>query len=653
MAVPPEPDNIVRLVVQGAQEVTEAPAAAAKPARSATPSGPPPQPSPSRGEGNGDGAAVGRGDNDGGSRGGAIKMHDGTMLPIVPLGIHGETHFYLDASRQLRGLTSRDHQRLGLLALFGTRSDLLYRYFPRTDRKGDTTGWRPEECAELLMKECARRGIWNGAERERGVGAWADENGGLVLHCGDAVLYRGQWREPGAIYGRHVYPAASPTPRPAPEPAGTGPSGPAETVLSMLKTWRWKKPETSPHLLLGWQCAAMVGGALDWRPMAWVTGGPGTGKTTLQKKPLALVLDDGGLVAVSDSSAAGIWQKLGKATLPVLLDEQEAEEDNRKGLAVIKLARQAASGGVVLRGGASHEGAEFQARSCFLFSSILVPPLPPQDRSRMAILELEPLLPGQVLPALEPAALAVLGGQLRRRMVDQWHRLPATLEAYRLALAVRGHSSRGADQFGTILACLDLAMSDEMPTSDTLELWADLLAPSDEDLGEENSDQYSCLNHLLTSAPDVHRSGIRRTVGDWIEIAIGRRKEEGGNGDPAEANLALALVGVKVAFDPKDSRWWFMVANAHRGLEAIFASTKWAGKSGTIGVWIQSLKRLTEAQPSGPQRYSGAHLRGVKVPLMYVMPDMMPGAPVGAAGGASQWVIPGDDTDSGGATRAP
>jgi hypothetical protein len=44
-------------------------------------------------------------------------------------------------------------------------------------------------------------------DRVRGRGCWRDSEGGLVVYCGDAVLYRDVWRPPGMIE-EFVYPAA-------------------------------------------------------------------------------------------------------------------------------------------------------------------------------------------------------------------------------------------------------------------------------------------------------------------------------------------------------------------------------------------------------------------------------------------------------------
>ena len=107
--------------------------------------------------------------------------------PVKPLGVHGDSYFYLDAQAQIRELKAGKHGRLEILALFGTRTKLLHSAFPRHKRDGTVDGWRAEQAAEALMVECARRGIWDPAQRLRGPGAWMGENGELILHCGHAV----------------------------------------------------------------------------------------------------------------------------------------------------------------------------------------------------------------------------------------------------------------------------------------------------------------------------------------------------------------------------------------------------------------------------------------------------------------------------------
>lgn len=552
----------------------------------------------------------------GGGDGGALQLPD--KCPVTPLGVLGDVFFYLDAMQQLRPLPAREHSRLGILALFGSRNFMLEDFWPRKTRTtgegGEeifiTTGWKPERAAEALMASAAARGVWNPIERVRGRGAWIGDNGELFLHCGDVVLAGGKWCEPGLL-GKHVYPASSPTLRPAFDREGRGANNTADWLFALLKSWNWRRKEIDALLLLGWIGAALVGGALDWRPLAWITGGAGTGKSTLHK--LIGRLFDSGLVQVSETSPAGIWQKLGHSTLPVEIDELEAEEDNRRTNAVIKLARQAASGGLILRGGADHQAAEFTARSCFMFSSVLMPPLLGQDRSRMAILELGELQ-GETPPDLAPAKLREAGSKLLRRLVDGWPRMAETLEIYRTSLLTKGHSARGADVFGTLLACADLMLKDRTPDSDSVAEFTDKLdAVHMAEIDDNARDEERCLQHILSSAIVV-AGGVKRSVAEYIERAASDNHEDDWQG----ASRVLGTYGMKVL--RKTVPYVFAVANYHVELAKLFEGTHWGGRSGTMGVWVQALRRLPGAERSTENvRCGGTSGKATLMPISLVV----------------------------------
>lgn len=559
-----------------------------------------------RGRGAGDGAAVPNVE----LRGDGLPVD----CPVEPLGVLGRAYYYLDALRQLSCLPANEHSRLNLQALFGDRVGLLYDWHPRITKEGHVESWRPERVAEALMVACARAGVWDVFGRVRGPGAWLGEDGGLVLHAGDQILEvpgrppRGPdgatWlvREPGRI-GERVYPAAPRGPMPDQRRQPAGPDGPGQAALALLATWRWERGDIDARLLLGWIACAMIGGALKWRPLAWVTGDKGTGKSTLHDVIKGLLGGDRAVISVSDVSAAGIWQKLGHASLPVAVDELEADEDNRRTLNVIKLARQASSGGVIMRGGADHTASEFIARSCFLFSSILVPPLQSQDKSRMAMLSLHDLPPGQAPPKLDPASLIALGARCRRRLIDGWHRLPEVLEIYRAQLAAAGHGGRGSDQFGTLLAAADLVLHDALPSGDELgSLTAQLGATDLAERDDDARDHERCLAHLLTSMPDyLWRSGRRQAIAGLIATAAGAHPARAASWDAIDreaaerdAAEALALAGLRVV--RVDATRYLAVANAHQGLAGVYSGTQWAGRSGTSGVWVQALRRIDGAR---------------------------------------------------------
>lgn len=529
--------------------------------------------------------------------------------PVVPLGTHEDVYYYIDSCRQLRPMGYKEHGRLPILSLFAKCPEYLHNNWPRINEKGESSGWRPEMVSEALMSAAARAGILDIVDRVRGPGAWTDEDGSLVFHCGDILYADGKILEPGQV-GRHIYPSAPEKPRPSEEPSHIQA---AETLLELLKSWNWRRGKdhdfADAHLLLGWIAASMIGGALKWRPMVWITGDKATGKSTLHDL-LKLVHGAGGLIHATDPTAAGLWQSVGHASLPIALDELESEADNRKNQNIIKLARHAASGGTTLRGGSDHKGTSFTARSCFLFSSILIPPLLGQDVSRMAILQLDKL-EGVSAPHLKPKDLAEIGSIFRKRLMEQWSRFADTLALYRECLHKTGHGGRSSDQFGTLLACADLLLYSCLPAEKDLQRWGDVLKRSTLAEAEDDiADSDRCLSHLLSSICDVFRDGKRRTVGSWIQQAAGTGTQIVDD----DANKVLASFGLRV--EKKDDKAFLLAANSHQGMTAIFRDTVWAGMPGSTGVWVQSLRRVSGAEASkSSTNFGGAPARFTRLPL--------------------------------------
>lgn len=548
--------------------------------------------------------------------------------PVVPLGKFSTNFYYLDAKRQLVELPGREHSRLGILTLFDHAKDFLYQHFPRHDKEGTVTGWRPERVAEALMATCGVRGIWNPSDRERGRGAWLGEHGELILHTGQQVVTFApnprSWgdrivREAGVI-GRHVYPADEDVGAPAGGPEAD-PGAAARDLLEQLRTWKWRRPEIDPILLLGWIGAGMIGGALDWRAIVWITGGRGTGKSTLHE--LLHGVFDGTLIKLADTSEAYIRQRLKHQTLPVLLDESESEEDNRKLNGIVKLARIAASGGKIGRGGADHNAVEFTMRSAFMFGSILLPPLLGQDRSRISILELGELASGTARVDATRARWAACGMQLRRRMVDGWGRWRTTLDWYREALAGVGHSRRGQDQLGTLLAAADLLLFDGDANAATGGEWiAELRAADLAEIEDDERDEDRCIKHLLFISVDPFRNGSRRTLAEWVRIAAAWAGQED---ERDQAAKVLQTYGLKV--QGRAEKAVLLIANYHPQLGELFRETHWAGRSGSMGVWVQAMRRLPGAERAGAVYFAGPTSRATSVPLLSVLPRTDPDAP--------------------------
>lgn len=537
---------------------------------------------------------------------------DGEIFPGCPvhaLGVHGETFFYLDWLGQLQAVTNHTKDRMR--GIFGGRSDILQDWFPQFNKGGEVSGWSQEHCATQMVRACTERGVWNAFERVRGLGAWPDDEGGVILHCGDAILHKGAWKSPGMIED-YVYPSAVRVPRPLDEFIDEGDDSPGQRALDALGTWNWLRPEIDPYLLLGWACGAIFGGALDWRPLVWVTGDAGTGKSTLQKLMRSIMGGEGAILQSTDATEASVRQFLMQSTIPVALDEIEAESDSRKVQAVVKLARQAASGGVILRGGSDHKGQEFKARSAFMFSSILVTSLLDQDISRIALLELMPLERGATPPNPAPRAWEKIGRGLRTRIIDGWPRLHETLELYRNALGRSGHSARGSDQFGTLLALADLALYDDAPPVSRCDRWAEKLSAAViEEQTDQSTDWQRCLNHLFGQQLDMFRGGDRHTVGRYVMTAA--RLDTDGPVAEDTAARALASVGLRVYGTRENAQ--LAVANAHPGLARLFEGTQWHAGAGQRGVWAQAMKRIPGSAAMANTRFEMVSSRAQRFPL--------------------------------------
>lgn len=533
--------------------------------------------------------------------------------PVTAIGVDGDNVVMLDVLQQI--VASNNLTRFQLSRIFGGNIPLLREQFP------SKSSFDQEGANAAIIAACTELGVVDLQQRVRETGAWPDIDGDLIWHCGDQVLGRGErggdnWQPPGLI-GEHVYPAKPRAPRPA-DCTDEDCYYAASELLAVLETWHWQRGTLDARLMLGWVAAGMVGGALDWRPMGWTTGDAATGKSTLQKLIHAVAGGDTGMVVSTDASEAGIRQLLMMSTRPVWLDEAEAEADNRKMDAVVKLARQASSGGQVLRGGAEHKGATFRVRSAMMFSSILMPPMKDQDLSRLVVFKLRAHEDGATPPRIDPAHWAGIGARLRRAIWTRWHELHEFLEHYRAGLAEAGHDGRGADQFGILLALADLVTWVDEPHGDVSEPYVNALAADivRTDIGRA-ADWERCMLHLFSQRLDIHRQGAKGTVGEWILTAAGidgDHRETCGE-DAKAAQRQLRRFGLNVS-GAGHQHALVEIANDHVELRRLFADTAWGG-----GVHRQAVERIdgwSVPEKSG-RTWAGVAVRVSHFPLASVI----------------------------------
>lgn len=536
--------------------------------------------------------------------------------PVIPLGENDGLHFYLSVNRQFRVMDS--HDAMALRGLFASRIDWLWSFIPKfKEQTGEQTNWDAARTADSLIDACGKRGPFDPAEKLRGVGAWRGPKGQLILHAGDEVFDGQEWREPGFI-AEFVYPGAPALPKPFVYSSEENErrrqeqafQSEIEAFLSMLDSWHWAAEfeqdadtglarvlERGEHrlsslLVLGWIACALVGGALEWRPMIWLTGEAATGKTTLQK--LIAIVMGASLVTSSDATAAGIYQSVGYSSRAAGIDEAEADPNSQKMKGMVELVRQSSSGGNILRGSNDpKKWRGFTARSSFLLSSIVIPPLFGQDLTRITILPLAPLPRGAKKPKVEEARWAAFGTMLRARILANWPRWEETLARYAEELSRLGHDNRGGEQLGGLLAMADMVRFDAPAESDTVSMLCLPFDKKDQPREETTSQQF--LNWLITKTVTAFRGGNQMTIGALVAGAAGLQELGGDQATPASAAHALMAHGVFV--DGTREEAWVTLPNQSAGLAQLLEGSPWGTKPGAaLSGWQQAMQRLCTAR---------------------------------------------------------
>lgn len=560
----------------------------------------------------------------------ARPLHHNTYLPagspVTPLGTPDGVQFcYLNDHGHFRVIEAGKHSKLVITSLFATSTDWLRQHFPRAvDREtGQAKSWQHELVAEALMAACqAANPSLNLLDALRGRGVWRGDDDDLVVHLGH-VVYAGRGKlEAGRILGRRIYPRRPEMLTPVDQPQlSAAEGGPAAELMVWLNRWRFERA-SGARLLAGWIGAALICGALAWRPHVWLVAPRGSGKSTL----IALLarLMDGMLLSVEDATEAGLRATLESDALPVALDEQEPSEDqNVRLFRIINLIRLASSGGTAVRGTAEHGAVRQVLRFAAIAASVVRPPLTAQDLTRITPIALKPLAREASPPDLPASVLRLLGRRLFRRMLDAWPRFEVTRAQFHRGLRELALDARNADQFGVLLASAWVLGHDLPPDTDTLREWCEsAMEVATPHLEEDRPEWFRCIEFLAgLVVPDAY--GKRNvTVAELAEVATGRpdgRRDDDGMAtetETANAQSALARCGLRV--EVVGDVEYLAVANSHPQLARLFERSRWAGRVGTAGAWKGVLEQAPGVRVGGSVRFGPRTSRCVLVPLRLV-----------------------------------
>ena len=222
------------------------------------------------------------------------------------------------------------------------------------------------------------RVLGRGAARVDYLGT-AGEEEVVVYHLGDRILHGGQivlldWGAPNIWEAEPAIPLVEPCTQ-----------ADLATIAEAVMRYRWMTP-LDGRRMLGWIVAAIIGGALPWRPHLMLNAPAESGKTWLLEHVVEKVISPRLLLRFVDTTAPALSRITGRASVPVVIDE--AEPQLISGL--FPLLR-AASGDAGIRARADQTGAGVQIqrpRFSALLANTAMPKLSRADASRLTLVRL-------------------------------------------------------------------------------------------------------------------------------------------------------------------------------------------------------------------------------------------------------------------------
>lgn len=515
--------------------------------------------------------------------------------PFRCLGFDRGTYFYLSREgSQVTELPASGHTKLNFINL--APLEWWCSMFPTK------SGFDTDQAANTLMRTCAKQGVFD-PSRVRGRGAWYDCDR-VILHLGNRLSVIPEQGNPvhyeiqSPPDSYYFYENAKSLIGPASESLG---DDVAAQLVELAKSFSWEV-KASAKFLLGWIVLAPVCGALNWRPHIWITGGAGTGKTTILKQFMRPLLGGIYQAATGGTTEAGLRGTLKSDAIPVVFDEFEQNEQRDKQIVqnILALARIASSeGGKIYKGTTSGGSNSFEIRSMFCVSSINVNLIQKADIDRFCVLGLERnderdksewhKFERQIFDL----ATEENGRKLIARTVDNIPFIRKNAKTFAQALAYE-FGQRYGDQHGTLLAGA-WSLTPNGGGVVTLEAAQEWLKETEWTANRPDSgdaDEIKCLDFILNYMIQV--DGKKMTLKELVGmVQRGCFKVTAHREDSEDPSMVIARYGLKVQGSD------LAIANGNSNLQAILRDTSWSGEA-----YKNTLKRIKGASsPGSPIRF--------------------------------------------------
>lgn len=449
-----------------------------------------------------------------------------------------------------------------------------------------------DSAADFLMRKAAFSDIFSSSSI-RGSGAWI-ENNKTVINTGSALIKDGQksplfQKETKFVYEKkHNLPYSL---------TGAMLTEESKKLLSITKNLDFDRPEYS-LFLAGWILLSPFGGALRWRPHAWLSGSQGAGKSYTLDEIVFKLVGKFAVKGLGASTTSGIRQDLGNCSKPVIVDEAEADHPKQKEKIeeLLSMARQASSGGedsaAILHGNQDGTGTHWIVKSMFMFASIGPALVHPADKSRVTLLTLKTPRKSDVVERAERFKKLSASVEI---LTEEWARsfhartillLPEILKAIDIfseqTTIIMG-TRRAGDQNGTLLAGAYMISNDTAPSAaEAKEFIQNLnLSESAKESAMDKGDEELCMDEILSYKIEASL-GNKLTIGTWVRwwfahkgsfLADIAEFSDLGAIDEARVRRALEECGIKLIY--KGGKEQIAIANSHPAIQKVLSRTPW------------------------------------------------------------------------------
>jgi putative DNA primase/helicase len=522
--------------------------------------------------------------------------------PFACLGFDNGKYFYLPRSTgQVTTISRGSHTATNLLEL----AEIAYWESVHPSKEG--VNWLA--AASNLFRIGSAAGVFD-PDRIRGRGAWLDD-GRVMFHLGDRLIVDEKVHSVHAPPPtQYFYEQARHLDGPSSTPMG---DDDAVRLRDIAERFKWEMPVSS-HFLLGWLILAPVCGALAWRPHVWVTGGAGTGKTTVLKTFMRPLM--GGVLqsATGGTTEAGLRGTLKSDAIPVVFDEFEQNEVKDKQMVqnVLALARIASSeGGKIYKGTPGGGTNAFEIRSMFCVSSINVSLIQKADIDRFCVLALRKgHFDENEWLDFEREILSISTIENGKALIARTlSNLPTIVKnAKTLAHALgRKFGQRFGDQHGTLLAGAWSLESDggcEL-TLEQAQQWIDQMDWENQQHDAGDADELKCRDTILQQIVR-YGGGLDASLGEMVKAVA--KQQSLSKTTWHELVPILGRYGVKVFPSGEklpDGEYaeccQLAIANSNAQLDQLLRATPWSN-----GAHRSSLRRITGANaPKAPTHFAG------------------------------------------------